>query len=267
MAEKENVVVEKDEAIVEEQTAPAEVVAEETADVKTEAPNKKDGDKPGFKAKVKEWFRKQIVTLKRKPQRIPFLFFIVASVMYLIGLGVTSPGPVKDFSGIPLLGLSVFIVTLLSILVLVLFMNTFPKRGIRYKKTGKKHNMNYVMLGLTFVFVAVMIVFDVIYFKHLTVGLEEGPAKFFKTLDDFNSSPYKKYCTISVSEATFGDGEGYRDYLVPALNLTIAHIVFLGIGSVLLATLPLYRKLILKINTAKVIEDNDIKETIDTEDE
>ena len=56
-------------------------------------------------------------------------------------------------------------------------------------------------------------------------------------------------------------------YLISALNLDVAHMVFLGISAVLLATLPLYKKLILKINTSKVVEGTNIKEAIDTEDE
>lgn len=260
MAENENVVVGQDETVVETQTASQEVVAEAAVSDKAPQP-----EKPTFKARVKEWFRKQIVTLKRKPQRIAMLFFVASTVMYLIGLSVTSPGPVKDCGTEPYLGLSVFIVTLFSILVLVLFLNTFPKRGIRYKKTGKKHNMNYIMLALTFVFVIVMIIFDVVYFKHMTNVLKTNSDKFFETLDALNRSPYKKYVPTPKPASQYG--VGYKDYLVPALNLTIAHIVLLCVGSVLLATLPLYRKLILKINTAKVIEDNNMNEVIDTEDE
>ena len=62
------------------------------------------------------------------------------------------------------------------------------------------------------------------------------------------------------------DKLSYRDYLVKALNLDIAHMVFLGISALLLATLPLYKKLIMKIDTSKVVESTEIKEVIDTED-
>ena len=69
MAEKENVVVE------EQQTTPTETAVAETAVAASET------KKVSFGAKVKEWFRKQAVTLKRKPQRIAFLFFIISGIL------------------------------------------------------------------------------------------------------------------------------------------------------------------------------------------
>ncbi|MDE7400500.1 MAG: hypothetical protein K2N17_00455 [Clostridia bacterium] len=252
MEENENVVVE------EQQATPTKTVVEETAVAASEP------KKESFGAKIKEWFRKQAVTLKRKPQRIAFLFFIISSVMYLIGLNVFSPGPVIDFPSQSYLGLSVFVTTLFSILVLVLFMNTFPKRGIKYKKTGKKHNMNYIMLALTFVFVIVMFLMDLLYYKQLTGCINGNEAKFF--LNAEQAAPYAKYFTEDAANLAY-DAGSYKSYLVSALHLDIAHMVFLGISAVLLATLPLYKKLILKINTSKVVESTEIKEVIDTEDE
>ena len=49
-----------------------------------------------------------------------------------------------------------------------------------------------------------------------------------------------------------------------SLTLAITHVVLVGIEAILLATLPLYKKLILKINTKKVIEENKLSEEIDT---
>lgn len=226
--------------------------------------------KESFGAKVKEWFRKQAVVLKRKPQRIAFLFFVVSTLIYLIGLNVVSPGPVNDFQAQPYLGLSVFIVTLLSVLVLVLFMNTFPKHGIAYKKGGKKHKMNYIMLGLTFAFVAIMIVFDVVYYKQLLGCIDGNEVVFFKNMSQANK--YQAYWGEFFAEDVAGgyavlDPDSYKDYLLKAFDVTIAHIVMLGISAVMLATLPLYRMLIMKINTSKVIESTEIKEAIDTQDE
>ena len=59
---------------------------------------------------------------------------------------------------------------------------------------------------------------------------------------------------------------GVQTCALPILNLDIAHMVFLGISALLLATLPLYKKLIMKIDTSKVVESTEIKEVIDTED-
>lgn len=184
--------------------------------------------------------------------------------MYLIGLNVLSPGPVVDFPSQEYLGLSVFVTTLFSILVLVLFMNTFPKRGIKYKKNGKKHSMNYIMLALTFIFVIVMFLMDILYYKQLTGCINGNEAKFFKDIDQ--ARQWSKYIPYDV-ELVMLDPKSYKSYLISALNLDVAHMVFLGISAVLLATLPLYKKLILKINTSKVVEGTNIKEAIDTEDE
>lgn len=246
-----------EETVVEAATV-SEVAVEETAAASSET------KKESFGAKVKEWFRKQAVNLKRKPQRIPFLFFIISTVMYLIGLNVLSPGPVVDFPSQEYLGLSVFVTTLFSILVLVLFMNTFPKRGIKYKKNGKKHSMNYIMLALTFIFVIVMFLMDILYYKQLTGCINGNEAKFFKDIDQ--ARQWSKYIPYDV-ELVMLDPKSYKSYLISALNLDVAHMVFLGISAVLLATLPLYKKLILKINTSKVVEGTNIKEAIDTEDE
>lgn len=261
MLENDDVVVEngETEVVVNNET---EVAAQDEVIVEEQQPTPSDSKSNGFGAKVKEWFRKQTVNLKRKPQRIAFLFFIISSVMYLIGLNTFSPGPVKDFQSQPYLGLSVFVTTLFSILVLVLFMNTFPKRGIRYKKNGKKHSMNYIMLALTFVFLLVMFLMDLLYYKQLAGCIAGNEQIFFK--DSAQASKYAKYLSKPISELDFTSG--YKSYLVKALELDIVHMVFLGISALLLATLPLYKKLIMKINTSKVVESTEIKEVIDTED-
>lgn len=263
MLENENVVVEngEPEELVKNETAVTEQ-NEVVVDEQKATPAKQ---KESFGAKIKEWFRKQGVSLKRKPQKIAFLFFVISTVMYLIGLNVLSPGPVKNFGSKPYLGLSVFVTTLFSILVLVLFMNTFPKRGIRYKKNGKKHSMNYIMLALTFVFVLVMFLMDILYYKQLTGCIAGNESTFFK--DASQASKYVKYFAEDVTLDTIAyDPTNYKSYLVSALQLDIAHMVFLGISALLLATLPLYKKLIMKINTSKMIERTEIKEVIDTED-
>ena len=253
MAKKENTVVATEEV----------AVADETVVEKVESTPEKP-QKESFKAKFKEWLRKQCVSLKRKPQKIAFLFFIISTLVYLIGLNVVSQGPIDDFQRTAYLGLSVFIVTLFSVLVLVLFMNTFPKHGIAYKKGGKKHSMNYIMLALTFLFVAAIIAFDVLYYVQMTKMIETNATKFFLTMSQANQ--YKKYLPADFTEASLKP-DAYKPYLLKSLNLSIAHIVLISISAIALATLPLYKKLIMKINTAKVVESTEIKEEIDTEDE
>ena len=254
MAKKENAVVETEEVAVADET----VV--ETVESTPEAPQKES-----FAAKAKEWFRKQCVTLKRKPQRIAFFFFIISSVVYLAGLNVLSQGPISDFWDQKNLGLPVFVVTLFSILVLVLFMNTFPKHGIAYKKGGKKHSMNYIMLALTFIFVGAMIACDAIYFDRFTQLISGKEDMFFNSMSQANK--FQSYLSEDFIANPQFNADTYRSYLIPAIQLSIAHIVLLGISAVLLATLPLYRKLIMKINTSKVVESTEIKGEIDTEED
>lgn len=96
----------------------------------------------------------------------------------------------------------------------------------------KRKKPNIVMLVLIFVFAAAMIGMDVLYYISLS--------DYLKTLEEAASLYYE------------------------ALDVTLAHIIILGISVVLLATLPLYKKLIMKINTRKDLEENEIKEEIDT---
>lgn len=255
--------MENKEKIAVEETV-AEEFAENTVNETAAAEAPEAAAKPGFKAKVKEWFRKQIVSLKRKPQKIAFLFFIISALISLLGLSTTSQGPVSDFQSQPYLGLSVFIVVLFSILVLVLFMNTFPKRGVKYKKDGKRHSVNYIMLALTFVFLILMFLFDLLYYTQLTGCIKGNEVKFFSNLAQ--AQKYEQYWSDAYKANPVFSAGDYKSYLISALNLTIVHMVFLGISALLLATLPLYKKLIMKINTSKVVESTEIKEVIDTED-
>jgi len=261
-----------EEKPVEKEAAPAESAAEAPAETAPEtvgevaaadASYEAVAEKEPFSARAKEWLRKKIVILKRKPQRIAFLFFVITSVIYLIGLNTFSPGPVKDFSGQPWLGLSVFVNTLFSILILVLMLNAFPKRGKFYKKLNKKLSVNIVMLVLVFVFAAAMIFFDVLYYKQLLGCIAGNESKFFSTMEQ--AEKYKTYWSSNFSGAL--DSSNYKSYLAGSFTLDIVHIVFLGISVLLLATLPLYKKLIMKINTRKEVASTEIKETIDTEDE
>lgn len=112
MSENENIAID-------EQTAPESV------------------SKPSRGAKIaggiKEWFRKFTVKLKRRPMNIAFFMLIVSSLVYLFLLGNFSQAGLEyPKSGVPI---SIFINTLFSILVLLLFMYAFPKRS---KKPDRK---------------------------------------------------------------------------------------------------------------------------------
>lgn len=184
--------------------------------------------KEPFSAKLKEWNRKNIVNLKKKPQNIGMLFIIISTLIYLLSLGTISQA-IYEFSTSSNTGISMFIVTLLSIIVVVAYMNSFPKR--------KKPNIFFIVL--VFVMLAVMVVFDVYYYSTMSNAISGQTAAWAAS---------RPYCQRSCT-------------------LTIVHIVFVCLSAVALATLPLYKKLIMKINTRKELDTTEMKEAIDlTED-
>lgn len=196
--------------------------------VTTEAPVKEPfGKRLG--ANLKERWRKFLVTTKRKPQRLAFFPLLVSTILWMIGIVYFGQATIYD--NVPGMGLCIFVNTMFSILTLLLFMNTFPKRA--------KH-MNYVMLALTFVFMAVMIACDLVWY------LKSYPVHF---------EAYENAVGSALEKIEPG---------MKAFPLVIAHLVLVALSALLLATLPLYSKLIMKINTSKVIEENTLSEEIDT---
>lgn len=197
--------------------------------------NAKPSKGKAFLEAVKEWFRKFTVKLKRRPMNIAFFVLIVSAVLYLCSLGNLSQTALNVH--VEWIGLSEFVNTLFCILSLLLFLNAFPKRSKKPK---------IVMLVLLFVFIAAMIAFDLIFY--IRVG-----AAYHKNIDSGDLT-----------------GQGRIDmekYLLPALNSTIAHIVLVGVAALLTATYPLYGRLLNKINTRKVVESTELKETIDAAEE
>lgn len=255
MAEVENVTVEESQEVQ---------VNEAVATVP------QDNKKPSFGAKFKEFWRKQVVKLKRKTHSIPFFMLLVCGVFYLFSLNDLSKSSAVAYQLVPYLGISVFVNVLFSILVLVLFMNAFPKYPKVNKKTGKKSPINIPMLVLGFVFIVIMILLDVLFMLQLISNADKGPSAFFHTAEEAKRfSAYLSPETLKeiVSGTLELDASIYKPYLIRSFDLSVVHIVLLSITVVLYATLPLYKKLIMKINTSKVLESNNMNEVIDTEDE
>ena len=258
MAENENVTVESTEVVA------TEVETETPAVVEEQQPAPTEQTKEGFGAKVKEWCRKQIVKVKRKTHMIPFFFLLVSGIFYLLCLNDFSQSSAVAYYRTQYLGIAVFVNVLFSILVLVLFLNAFPKHPIVNKKTGKKHKINYVMLVLGFVFIAIMIFLNGVYIHQLLGTLKTNPDAFFKSTEE--AAKFKKYLSDEYLANPTIDTSKYRPYLMKSYRYAIAHIVLLGITVLMYALLPVYKMLIMKINTKKVLADNNIKEVIDTED-
>jgi phosphoglycerol transferase MdoB-like AlkP superfamily enzyme len=188
-----------------------------------------------FKAAVKEWGRKKIVNLKRSPQSIVLFMLFITTALWLIWL-YTFSRTIYFNIAVNWCGLAVFVNTLVSILIIALFGNAFPKR--------KKPNIVFIVM--LFVFMAIIVACDVIYYAEMGTYIHTPSAE-----------GGAGYTAAQLAEAS---------YMETSLSLAIAHIVLVAICAILLATLPLYSKLINMINTRKDVADNNMKEVIDVED-
>lgn len=166
----------------------------------------------------KEIVRKFIVALKRRPHYIAMAAFVIAFLVYSLNLTQFSNATAKLL--LTGMGLSEFAIMLLSMLSLVCFMNAFP-----YRK-----KVNVPMLVLMLVMVAVVIGCDIFYINAVN-SVQSDPA-----------------AAIAVTKDTA--------YLVYAPYYLKVHIVILCIGVALTALLPVYKKLLRKINTNIEVEGN-----------
>ncbi len=185
-----------------------------------------------FLAGVKEWLRKFTVKLKHKTHMIPLVIVLISSLVYLCSLNTLSIA-LNDIQGIDSAGICMFVNTLVSILVLLVFLNAFPKR--------KKPNI--VMLVGVFVLLGLLLALDLVFYFKVVNFAEMSAKKVFMTLDEYYAE---------------------HPMIIPALNKVILHVIFVGISILALAFLPLYKMGINKINTRKVLAENEIKEEIDT---
>lgn len=211
--------------------------------------------KPSFGAKVKEFFRKRAVGIKRKPQNIAFLYLAIVTIYNLITLTTFSNAVITYSMRVEWVGLMVFMTTLFSILILVSYLNAFPKMKkhnsklvITMTESGVKLHINLLMVAIVVLMAVIMIVCNIVYYNLMQPFYQTEFVN--KVNDDGVSLMYS--AGGKLINSTF--------------KLCIVHVVLLGVFLVLFLALPLYRKLIMKIDTSKVVEGNDIKEVIDTED-
>lgn len=203
---------------------------------KTSAAQKKNkaaaAPKKGFKEFIrrfwkglKEFIRKFFVSLKRSPQNIAMVALAVAFLVYSLNLTAISNTTAKI--GAPNMGQCEFAAMLFSILAFVCFLRSFPKR----QKPDK------IMLGLLSLMLVGLVFVDCVYLTRITQAILRTDNPIVITVD--------------------------TAYIAVANNTIVAHIVCVGICAVLLATLPLYGKLLKKINTSIDVEGNGEMEVID----
>ncbi len=169
-------------------------------------------------ARLKESFRKFLVSIKRNPQAIPLVMLLVSFLVYSLNLTDMSDTTAKiQGAG---MGLCQFTIMLLSLLSMVCMLNAFPKR--------KKPNIP--MIVLMFVMFGVIIYCDIHYTNAIVAAVyrPENPIK----LDASNP------------------------YILEAYNMLQVFVVLIGITAGLVALLPVYSKLLKKINTSVAVEDN-----------
>ena len=104
--------------------------------------------------------RKFIVSLKKRPHNIPFVFMIITFVVYSFNL--TKISNTTATINKPLMGLSEFCIMLLSILAFVCFLNAFPHR----QKPRKP------MLALLYILEGIVAACDLIYINRINEGLQ-----------------------------------------------------------------------------------------------
>ncbi len=169
-------------------------------------------------SRVHEFFRKRLVALKRKPQMIPLIALGIAFVYYSFNL--THIADTTALINGPHMGLAEFATMLFSVLSLVCCMNAFPYR----KKT------NIPMLVLMIVMVGVIIFCDIYYGGRITAAVTRAENQ------------------ISM--------EGNNIFIAQARTVLKVHTVMLFISLGLVVLLPVYSKLLRKINTNINIEEN-----------
>ena len=94
-------------------------------------------------AALKEFFRKQIVNLKRRPQNIPLVMLLVCFLVYSFNLTNMSDTTAK-IQGMGM-GLCQFCIMLFSLLSMVCMMNAFPTRK---KPVLPRVVLMFVMFGI-----------------------------------------------------------------------------------------------------------------------
>ena len=169
-------------------------------------------------AGIKEFVRKRIVSLKRNPSIIPLLMLAATFILYSFNLTDMSDTTAKiQGSG---MGLSQFCIMLFSLLSMVCLLNAFPRR--------KKANIP--MIAVMYVMFAVIIYCDIHYSNAIMAAMTRA------------QSP------IKVDLSTI--------YIAEAYNMLGTHMIMMIVTAVLVAALPIYSKLLRKINTSVALDDN-----------
>ena len=172
-----------------------------------------------------EFLRRFFVALKRQPAIIALVVLLIAFFQYSLNLTHISDTTAK-IQG-PGMGLCGFATMLFSMLSLVCFLNAFPKR--------KKPVIPMVVL--MFVMFAIIIYCDYHYCGLIQTALT------------------REVNPIVIDLSTI--------YIAKAYNVLQTHMTIECIGAVLVLLMPVYTKMLRKINTSITVEDNGKMDVID----
>lgn len=171
-----------------------------------------------FGAKLKDSVRKKIVAVKRNPPMIPLVMLMISFIYYSFNLtNMSNTTALIQGKG---MGLCQFCIMLFSLLSMVCMLNSFPRR--------KKPNIP--MIVLMFIMFGIMIYCDIHYCNGIMAALNRA------------ESP------IKLDSSTV--------YIANAYNMLNTFTVLIGITAGLVVLLPVYSKLLKKINTSIEVEDN-----------
>ena len=178
--------------------------------------------------KLKDSIRKFIVSLKRNPSVIPLVMMFFTFLYYSLNLTDVSDTTAKIQGGG--MGLSQFCIMLFSLLSLVCLLNAFPRR--------KKPN---ILMLVVFGVMAVVIFFCDIHYCNRIV-----------------EAVYRPENPVSLTD---------NPYIRAAYDMLNVHKVLMVVSAVLVALLPVYSKLLRKINTSIDVEGSGDIGTIEIADE
>ena len=149
--------------------------------------------------------------------------FILLVGFVFFSLNLTSISDTTALINTANMGQCEFCMMLFSILSFVVFMRAFPKR----------QKVKIPMLVLTFLFLGIIIFTDVVYLLRINEAL-----------------------TREANRIVINYETGKNMFIDNAWRTLNIYLVFVGIVVLLLATLPIYSKLLKKINTSIDVEGN-----------
>ena len=202
--------------------------------IKENQPEKQPDNTPSkgnkFVAGLKEWCRKRVVALKIKPQTIPLLVMVVTTIYFMLILFSVSKA-VDASAAEKSTTYATGICTFITTLLSLLYLVSFLNAFPKRKKP------NIFFIVLVGVMIAGQLACDLVYYIQMSNCMAQKPV--------------------------------LKPDISPAQPLIIGHIVLLGLSAVVFALLPVYAKLIRKIDTSVKLESatENMKGNIDIEED